>query len=43
MQILKSRTFKNGMTKKVKHIMGNTFEVQYSNCILKECMLSPLR
>ena len=32
MQILKSRTFKNGMTKKVKHIMCNTFEVHYSNC-----------
>lgn len=32
MQILKSKTFSNGMTKKVKHIMGNTFEVQYSNC-----------
>jgi hypothetical protein len=32
MQILKSKTFSNGMTKKVKHIMGNTFEVHYSNC-----------
>ena len=32
MQILKSRTFKNGMTKKVKYIMSNTFEVHYSNC-----------
>lgn len=32
MQVLKSKTFKNGMTKKVKHIMGNTFEIQYSNC-----------
>ena len=30
MQILKSKIFKNGMTKKVKHIMGNTFEIQYS-------------
>ena len=32
MQVLKSKTFKNGMTKKVKHIVGNTFEIQYSNC-----------
>ena len=32
MQVLKSKIFKNGMTKKVKHIMGNTFEIQYSNC-----------
>jgi hypothetical protein len=32
MLVLKSRIFKNGMTKKVKHVMGNTFEVQYSNC-----------
>jgi hypothetical protein len=32
MQILKSKTFSNGMTKKVKHIVSNTFEVHYSNC-----------
>ena len=32
MQILESKIFKNGMTKKVKHVMGNTFEIQYSNC-----------